>query len=412
MKNLFLIDFYINNLFKKGGILMSNQSHFSDIFPIGFYNDLHPNFGVNFQMNRCYNFSNDNEMLMEMRAVSSHIKSYHDFINEFEKLYEQSLENGHKLRAAHYLRITEFYMTSENPKKDKYRKQFISLMREYFGIGNEFHHLVPYENGFMSTYRLMPKNPRGTFVVFGGFDSYIEEMFKTVLVMKESGFDIILFDGPGQGSTLEDYHIPMTHEWEKPVKAILDYFNLDDVTLIGISLGGCLVIRAAAFDNRIKRVVADNVCYNFFDVLLQQFPTKKRNLIKYLVQHKNKLHASIINYILRKQCKKNLMLEWGIAQGMHVMGVTTPYDFFRKSLLFSAKDISHLLIQDVLLLGAKEDHFIPHLQFFDQGKALVNVHSLTSRLFTNHEMAQNHCQIGNLGLSIAVIINWVEQTMK
>ena len=24
-----------------------------------------------------------------------------------------------------------------------------------------------------------------------------------------------------------------THEWEKPVKAILDYFKLDDVTIIG-----------------------------------------------------------------------------------------------------------------------------------------------------------------------------------
>jgi predicted esterase YcpF (UPF0227 family) len=30
----------------------------------------------------------------------------------------------------------------------------------------------------------------------------------------------------------------MTHEWEKPVRAVLDYFALEDVTLIGVSLGG------------------------------------------------------------------------------------------------------------------------------------------------------------------------------
>lgn len=37
----------------------------------------------------------------------------------------------------------------------------------------------------------------------------------------------------------------MTPQWHKPVAAVLDYFDLDDVTLLGFSLGGCLVMRAA-----------------------------------------------------------------------------------------------------------------------------------------------------------------------
>jgi poly(3-hydroxyalkanoate) synthetase len=77
----------------------------------------------------------------------------------------------------------------------------------------------------------------------------------------------VIFDGPGQGATLEDYHIPLTHEWEKPVKIILDYFGLSDVTSVGVSLGGCLVIRAAAYEKRIKRVVADDICTDFFETL-------------------------------------------------------------------------------------------------------------------------------------------------
>ena len=79
---------------------MSKQDHFSELFPVAFYDDLHPDFGVNFQMNRCYNFSNDDEMLSEMRNVSPLIHRYSDFITEFLKLYEKSLESGHKLRAA------------------------------------------------------------------------------------------------------------------------------------------------------------------------------------------------------------------------------------------------------------------------------------------------------------------------
>ena len=73
---------------------MSKQDHFSELFPVAFYNDLHPDFGVNFQMNRCYNFSNDDEMLGEMKAVSPLIHNYGEFITEFLKLYEKSLQNG------------------------------------------------------------------------------------------------------------------------------------------------------------------------------------------------------------------------------------------------------------------------------------------------------------------------------
>jgi len=43
------------------------------------------------------------------------------------------------------------------------------------------------------------------------------------------------------------------------VKAVLDYFKLDHVTLAGLSMGGCLVMRAAAFEKRVDRVVAYDV---------------------------------------------------------------------------------------------------------------------------------------------------------
>jgi pimeloyl-ACP methyl ester carboxylesterase len=309
-------------------------------------------------------------------------------------------------------------MTLDNPQKQEYRKKFIALMREHFHIDDTLHYLVPYEgggrlpDGFLSTYRFTPQNPKGTFVVFAGFDSYVEEMFKTILAMKESGFDVVFFDGPGQGATLEDYHIPMTHEWEKPVKAVLDYFALDDVTLIGVSLGGYLVLRAAAYDQRVKRVVADDICADFFETLLRQFPAKSRKFVTFLITHNNKVHAALFNALIRKLSKKSLMLEWGVAQGMHVMGTKTPYEFLRKCTTFNTSGVSPLVEQDVLLMGGQEDHYIPLHQFFDQGRMLTNVRSLTSRLFTRRETAQNHCQLGNVGLSVKVIVNWVEQTMN
>jgi pimeloyl-ACP methyl ester carboxylesterase len=219
---------------------------------------------------------------------------------------------------------------------------------------------------------------------------------------------VVVFDGPGQGATLEDSHIPMTHEWEKPVGAVLDYFGLDDVTLIGVSLGGCLVMRAAAFDKRVKRVVADDVCTDFYETVLNKFPARARGIIDFLVSYNNGLHKALFNAIVRRVQAKDLMIEWGVAQGMHVMSAATPYDFLRKCKLFNTRNCSPLASQDVLLMAGEKDHYIPFHQFDDQSRMLVNARSVTKRLFTEQETAQNHCQLGNIGLSVEVIGEWVE----
>jgi alpha-beta hydrolase superfamily lysophospholipase len=64
-------------------------------------------------------------------------------------------------------------------------------------------------------------------VLFGGFDSYIEELCAIQLYLHDFGFDVIAFEGPGQGAALEEQHLPMTPDWDKPVRAVLDYFQLD-----------------------------------------------------------------------------------------------------------------------------------------------------------------------------------------
>lgn len=82
--------------------------------------------------------------------------------------------------------------------------------------------------------------------------------------MCEYRYEVIMFDGPGQGSTLMFEKLPMAHEWEKPVAAVLDYIEAENVTLIGMSLWGYLALRAASFEPRIKRVIAYDVMLNFF----------------------------------------------------------------------------------------------------------------------------------------------------
>ena len=376
-------------------------------FPVG-YHRLHPDVSLNFQMNRFYNWVGDTQMLDEMRAVAPRIVDYTDFTREFLALAEHALANRQQLKGAFYLRAAEFFMFPSDPVKRPTRERFLQLIKMHYGVTETDHSTIPYEGGALSAYRFTPPAPKGTIVVFGGFDSYIEEWFAVLFALRDAGYEVIAFDGPGQGTALEDFNLPMTHEWEKPVKVVLDYFDLDDVSLLGFSLGGELVIRAAAFEPRVRRVIADDVLTDFSEVVLRQV----RPVVRFMLTALLKVNAArAVNTLVRRATKRSLVIEWGVQQGMHVTGSRSPYEFLQKVRWLRTTAVSARVTQDVLLLAGEQDHYVPLHQYYDQIKTLRNARSLTARLFTRAEQAQNHCQIGNLALSLQVIVGWLDAMM-
>ena len=79
------------------------------------------------------------------------------------------------------------------------------------------------------------------------------------------------------------------------------------MTVLGLSLGGYFAIRAAAFEKRIKAVVADDICYDFSGILLSKIKPSLRGVFKSLLL---KGGASGINLIFKKLMNKDLMLNW------------------------------------------------------------------------------------------------------
>ena len=375
-------------------------------FNIGYY-QIHPDISVNYQMNR---FSDGSEkMIQEMKEVTPRIHDYTDYIREFLALSEKAHSRNRLLHAALYLRSAEFYMFPNDERKDASRRCFVKWMKEYYEVPESKQFGVPYENTTMNAYRFQPESPVGTIVFFGGFDSYIEELFASQLYFFQNGFDVITFEGPGQGMTLEESHLTMTHEWDKPCKAVLDYFKLEDVTLIGYSLGGCLALRAAAYEPRISRVVCDDILTDFQQTLFRQIDQVTQIALLTLLKLDDSI---IINTLVHHKMKNSLVLEWGITQGMHVTGTASPYDFFKNMASMETPSISHLVKQDVLLFAGSEDHYVPLQQFYDQIQMLKNMHSLTARLFTEKEQAQNHVQVGNTELSLQTIIGWIRSLQQ
>jgi hypothetical protein len=101
--------------------------------------------------------------------------------------------------------------------------------------------------------------------------------------------------------------------------------------------------------------------------------------------------------------------QWGIAQGMHVMGCKTPYQFFLKLKQYNGYAISDKITGDVLIMAGIEDHFVPMTQFYKQLQLLTGAKSVTGRIFTEQEQAQSHCQIGNFGLAAMYMLGWIEE---
>ncbi|MBI2756784.1 MAG: alpha/beta fold hydrolase [Chloroflexi bacterium] len=97
-------------------------------------------------------------------------------------------------------------------------------------------------------------------VLLPGLDSTKEELQPVAEYFLERGLATLAVDGPGQGET--EAQLPIEAAWERPIGAILDFLgeqandlDADRVGCYGISLGGYYVIRAAAFEPRLKAVV-------------------------------------------------------------------------------------------------------------------------------------------------------------
>ncbi|MGD0856084.1 MAG: alpha/beta fold hydrolase [Dehalococcoidia bacterium] len=379
-------------------------------FYVGYFDDLHPDPSVNFELNRWINYLGDSA-LEDFRPILPRLKDFQSYQQEFYALAEKALAEGRKINAAFYFRSAEFYMKESDPDKKPTRQKFLDLVREHYGIKNSQYFSIPYDDGtqkgMLPAYRLTPTKPKGTIVMFGGADSYIEEFLPINLVLKDAGYDVVCFEGPGQGGALIDSKLRLTKDWHKPVKTVLDYFKLNNVTLWGISLGGMLVLRAAAFESRVSQVVCDDISFSSFDAFLSKQKPTGRSITRFLMNIKA---SGLINAAMKKAMRESMTMDWAISQFSYIIGAKSPYDLIDKVRSLQTGDISHLITQDVLLMAGTEDTMVPLDQFYRQIEALKNVRSLTARMFTRAEHAQNHCQIGNLNLQLDFVINWLDNT--
>jgi alpha-beta hydrolase superfamily lysophospholipase len=367
---------------------------------VGFY-EFHPDRNINFQLNR---FMAPGQQDL-FAAIGRRISNFKDWKVEFLSRAEEAERQSNTRAAAGFYRAAEFFVSPQDPDRLRAYQKFIALFYRTEPQLEACRIAIPYASGRLHGLKLdADGTSHGAVLIHLGYDAYMEEFIDLARAVCAAGFDTILFDSPGQGTTLMQERIPMTYAWEKPVAAVLDHLAIGEAALIGVSLGGYLALRAAAFEPRIKRVAAYDVMLDFF----QCITSRRGRLAQALLTTLTKLRAHpLLNLLARTMMAHGLYSKWGIEQGMHVMGCKTPAEFFSALRHYELRSLSSKLTQDVLVMAGSEDHFVPVQQFHEQLRLLTNARSVTGRLFTKAESAQSHCQIGNLELATAEILSWL-----
>ena len=180
-----------------------------------------------YQLNRVINW--DGGRIEDIKPIADRIRTSSDWKRELIALGDTAMEEGRTENAIAYYRMSEFFMYDGDPDKKAYYEKATKLFYEYYadyfeGDDPRIEKLnVPYENVKLPVMHVVPNGKsKGTILLHGGNDSYFEEFLFTVLYLKEQGFEVYMFEGPGQGGVVRNQGKHFTYEWERPVKAVLD----------------------------------------------------------------------------------------------------------------------------------------------------------------------------------------------
>ena len=311
--------------------------------------------------------------------------------------------------------LAAFYLGADDPRKHR----FIDAMSRSFDEAHEglalARHTIPYRGGELTAMRWeadpvhreqAPAGTPHTLVMMNGFDGYAEEIIDFASHFPTRPFDIISFDGPGQGHTALA-GTPLVPEWERPTDVVLDYFGVESAAALGVSFGGYLVMRAAAHCPRITHAIAFDMMYRLLDGLTAPLPRPLHPIADAVIG--NPRPAWLIDAALRVAPRFSADLAWKLQQASHLTGLSRPSEVLRAFGDYTMEPLEGRITQPCLVLAGDADQYVPFERLGDVRRALANAAELDVRAFRDAQdpdMAQ-HCQIGDLDRAFAIMGEWL-----
>lgn len=339
------------------------------------------------------------------------------------KIGEKSLAAGHHVsarqaffRASNYYRTAEFFKRA-NPVNDadvarlsgRSTQTFIQaaqLLDTPFEIVE-----IPYENTTLPGYLFLADRsgePRPTIIYNNGFDSTQEESYVAIGAAALSrGYNVLAFDGPGQGAAIRESKLTFRHDWEKVITPVIDFALTrkevapDKIALFGYSLGSYLVARAAAFEHRPAAIILDDGILDFHAAFEHMLPPY---LVSWIHAHKDDEADSVLRMIMALKTGPR----WAMQNGMWTFGTSSPSEFVRQSKLYTLAGIAGDITAATLVLDAENDQFLK-----GQPQAIHALLKSPKQLvtLTEAEGAGEHCHMGAMFRAHQTIFDWLDETL-
>ncbi len=269
---------------------------------------------------------------------------------------------------------------------------FAAAMRE-LGLPATFFEL-PYKSASLPGVFLQNANPDAPVIlVIGGSDTGFEDLFLSVgRSLFDRGYSVAMADLPGQGDRAA-YGLHWEAESEKPIGLIVDHLVSafkavpGRIALLGLSLGGYFVTRAAGYETRFGAVIASTPFPNPGEMFARSVEVAK---------------ATYVSAPPSQAAQRNrTILAWKA-------GAATPDEMVAKTAAMAA-DPARVTVPFLSVIGGGESPIFAgqgrawHAAIPSTQKALVELDAATG--------ADGHCQINNRLRLVQEITGWLGEVM-
>ncbi|WP_328605774.1 alpha/beta fold hydrolase [Amycolatopsis sp. NBC_00345] len=341
-----------------------------------------------------------------------------------EDLGRTALAAGHEvsarealLRASNYYRTAEFFLR-EHPATDPEVTELSTRSHDTFAQAAALFDSpveaveIPYEDTTLPGYLFRVDDsgaPRPTVVYTSGFDSTLEEAYFALAAgALRRGYNVLAFDGPGQGAALRRQQLVFRPDWEAVTTPVLDYAvsrpEIDDdrIAVFGYSMGGYLVARAAAFEHRIAALILDDGVHDLHAAFYRSLPPALTGWI-------DEQRDDVANPVLGLIASANTQVRWALNNGKWTMGVDSAAALVRRSRDYTLTGIADRITAPTLIMDAENDQFFAgQPQKVEQ--ALVNAPTTLVTL-TEAEGAGEHCHMGAMSRAHQTMFDWLDDTL-
>ncbi len=358
------------------------------------------------------------EAQLERGIFDSWYDAWNSTAERLRLVADQSLAAGDKTSARDtYLRCNTYYNQAEfylhgNPSDPRISQASSSAVECFNKAAKLFDPPaelvnIKYENTTLPGYfyKVDTSNKkRPLLIIQTGYDGTQQELYSECAVAGlQRGYNILTFEGPGQGQVLRKQGLHFKPDWEKVVTPVVDYavsrkdVDTGKITLWGVSMGGCLVARAAAYEHRLKALILDPAM-DMAQVVVREFGplvaggdrNSKADVQSMRTAFEQNPDSMDQGMVMAMQ--GNIGVTWFFQNGVYTFGVTNLSSFPLKMLDYSLAGVTQKITATTLVCDSEQDV----AKYGSMTKDIYNALRCPKEyiLFTNAEGAGAHCEMG------------------